>query len=332
MTSPKDWSNRLIIIFGILLFILPFLMDSRSLLIMLAKIFILAIFAMSYDILLGYTGIVSFGHAMFFGIGAYTTGIFMHRIEPTLFWFIASLLVGIILSSMISLVVGLLTLRLKSTYFAMLTLALANLFLVVAEKWRSLTMGNDGFTFRIPPFLQDRTNFYLLCLVLMLAVYFLLKHVTRSPVGSVLVAIRENEQRVESLGYNPLYYKVVATVLSGTIATISGALYGVSLRFVNTSVFALDTTLDALLMTIVGGVGTLVGPIIGAAFIEIAHQWLTSLADVHPIFERWIIFFGTVYILVVLFFPRGIVGFFREKVVFRKKKQAVTETQRKMVS
>lgn len=133
MNRPRDWSNRFIMLTGILLLFIPFLTDSGSLLIMLTKIFILAIFAMSYDILLGYTGIVSFGHAMFFGIGAYTTGIFLYRLEASLLWFCISLLIGIILSALISLLVGFLTLRLKSTYFAMLTLALANLFVVIAE-------------------------------------------------------------------------------------------------------------------------------------------------------------------------------------------------------
>lgn len=319
MKVRADWTNRIMLFAGGILLILPFMIESRSLLITLTQIFIFAIFAMSYDILLGYTGIVSFGHAMFFGIGAYTTGIFLQKLDSNLVSFSLSILVAITLSFIISLIVGLLTLRLKSTYYAMLTLALANLFLVVAEKWRSLTLGNDGFTFRVPELLQDRTNFYFICLFLMLAVFFLLKRFTHSPLGTVFVAIRENEQRADSFSLNPLYYKVIATVVSGVIATVSGSLYGISLRFVNTSVFSLNTTLDALLMTIVGGVGTLIGPIIGAGFIEFAHQWLTSLADVHPIFERWIIFFGTVYILVVIFFPQGIVGFFRQKFIFRRK-------------
>ena len=304
---------------GIVLLILPFVYESRSLIILLTQIFIFAIFAMSYDILLGFTGIVSFGHAMFFGFGAYATGIFLNRMEPTMGVLLLALFVGVIISLVVSIIIGFLTLRLRSHFYAMLTLGFASLFLVLAEKWRTLTFGNDGFTFKIPELLRDRVHFYLLCLILMLGIFFLLKRFTNSPMGRVLQAIRENEQRVSSLGFNPLYYKVIATVVAGVTATIAGSLYVMSLRFVNTSVFAIDVTLDALLMTIIGGVGTLVGPIIGAGIIEFAHDWLTTLAKTYPIFERWIIFFGILYILVVIFFPKGIVGTLQSKFTKAKK-------------
>ncbi len=303
--------NRSMFIYGIaILFLLmiPFVYDSRTLLILLTQVFIFAIFAMSYDLLLGYIGIVSFGHAMFFGIGAYTIGIFMKRFEPTMSYLFIALLVTILLTAIISFFIGLLTLRLKSHFYAMLTLAFSGLFLVLAEKWRTMTYGNDGFTFRVPDFLKDRTEFYLICLVLMVLVFLVLRRFIHSPLGRVILAIRENEQRTESLGYNVLHYKIIASVVSGVIAGISGMLYSISLRFVNTSVFSMDITLDALLMTIIGGVGTLVGAIIGSGLIEFAHHWLTEMAKIHWIFERWIIFFGIIYILAVMFFPQGIVG------------------------
>ncbi|WP_203362039.1 branched-chain amino acid ABC transporter permease [Bacillus sp. REN10] len=295
-------------IIGAFLLLLPFIYDSRSMLILCTQIFIFAIFAMSYDILLGYTGIVSFGHAMFFGIGAYTMGISMKQFEPTLIYFLLAILTTVFFTGLLSYVVGLLTLRLKSHFYAMLTLALSGLFLVLAEKWRTLTFGNDGFTFRVPDVVKDRTDFYLICLVTMILVFILLQRFTHSPLGKVWQAIRENEQRTESLGYEVIHYKIIASVVAGVIAGLAGSLYAVSLRFVNTSVFAMDVTLDALLITIIGGVGTLVGAIIGAGLIEFAHHWLTELAKVHWIFERWIIFFGIIYILAVMFFPQGIVG------------------------
>ena len=303
--------NRSMFIYGIVilfLLMIPFVYDSRTLLILLTQVFIFAIFAMSYDLLLGYTGIVSFGHAMFFGIGAYTIGIFMKRFEPTMSYLFIALLVTILLTAIISFFIGLLTLRLKSHFYAMLTLAFSGLFLVLAEKWRTMTYGNDGFTFRVPDFLKDRTEFYLICLVLMVLVFLVLRRFIHSPLGRVILAIRENEQRTESLGYNVLHYKIIASVVSGVIAGIAGMLYSISLRFVNTSVFSMDITLDALLMTIIGGVGTLVGAIIGSGLIEFAHHWLTEMAKTHWIFERWIIFFGIIYILAVMFFPQGIVG------------------------
>lgn len=312
-------SSLFLLICGGCLVILPFVYESRSLLILLTQVFIFAIFAMSYDLLLGYTGIVSFGHAMYFGIGAYAMGIMMKQFEPTIFYMLMAIVITILLSAAVSWVVGLLSLRLKSHFYAMLTLALAGLFLVAAEKWRTITYGNDGFTFRVPDLLKDRTDFYLICLVGMLLVFLLLKRFTNSPVGRVLQAIRENEKRTESLGFQVIHYKIIASIVSGIIAGISGCLYAVSLRFVNTSVFSMDVTLDALLMTIIGGVGTLIGAVIGAGLIEFAHHWLTELAKTHWIFERWIIFFGIIYILVVMFFPQGIIGTLRSLKVKRKK-------------
>ncbi|WP_147533160.1 branched-chain amino acid ABC transporter permease [Bacillus marasmi] len=329
-----QWMNNnrstfLLLMCGIVLLILPFVYESRSLLILLTQVFIFAIFAMSYDLLLGFTGIVSFGHAMYFGIGAYSFAIIMKQFEPTEVYMFLALAVTIVLSALVSWIVGMLSLRLKSHYYAMLTLALAGLFLVAAEKWRTLTYGNDGFTFRVPGLLKDRTDFYLICLIGMLVVFLLLKRFTNSPVGKVLQAIRENEKRTESLGFQVIHYKIIASVVSGILAGISGCLYAVSLRFVNTSVFALDITLDALLMTIIGGVGTLIGAIIGAGLIEFAHHWLTELAKTHWIFERWIIFFGIIYILVVMFFPLGIIGTLRS-LTFRRNKRPSQKSEQKL--
>ncbi|NLP50016.1 branched-chain amino acid ABC transporter permease [Bacillus sp. RO1] len=300
--------NSVYIIMFLMLLALPFVTDSRTLLIMFTQIFLFAIFAMSYDILLGYTGIVSFGHAMFFGIGAYSTGIMLKQYESTIPVLLLAILVGAVIAGVVSYIVGMLSLRLKSHFYAMLTLAFSGLFLVLAEKWRTLTYGNDGFTFSIPDLLRDRLNLYLLSLIMMVLIFLLLKRFTHSPLGRVLQAIRENEDRTESLGYHVLHYKVIASVVAGVFASFAGSLYVLTLRFVNTSVFAVDVTLDALLMTIIGGVGTLIGAIIGAGLIEFAHHWLTDLAKVHWIFERWIIFFGILYIVVVMFFPQGIVG------------------------
>ncbi|MGJ7919476.1 branched-chain amino acid ABC transporter permease [Neobacillus sp. LXY-4] len=324
-------SSLFLLICGIALLILPFIYESRSMLILLSQIFIFSIFAMSYDLLLGYTGIVSFGHAMYFGIGAYTVGILMKKFEPTVFYLVLAIVITMILSAVVSWIVGILSLRLKSHYYAMLTLALSGLFLVAAEKWRTLTFGNDGFTFRVPDLLKDRTDFYFLCLMGVLLVFSLLKRFTNSPVGRVLQAIRENEKRTESLGFHVIHYKIIASIVAGVIAGLSGILYAVSLRFVNTSVFAMDITLDALLMTIIGGVGTLIGAIIGAGLIEFAHHWLTELAKTHLIFERWIIFFGIIYILVVMFFPLGIVGTLRmRRIKFKSKRRTPLKQDQKV--
>ena len=275
-------NNVLLGIIVVALAIFPFISDSRTWTILLTQIFIFSILAMSYDILLGYTGIVSFGHAMFFGMGAYTTAVMLKNIEPTMGVFLLSIGAGMLIAGSISFFIGLLTLRLKTHFFAMFTLAVSGLFLVLAEKWRTVTQGNDGFTFKAPEFFQDRIMFYCVSLLCLVLVYFFLRRFVNSPFGRVLVAVRENEQRTLSLGFNTLHYKVIASVVAGVVASLAGSLYAVSLRFVNTSVLSLDITLDALLMTIIGGVGTLIGPILGAGVIELSQHYLSGLAERIP--------------------------------------------------
>ncbi|MEK3727117.1 branched-chain amino acid ABC transporter permease [Lysinibacillus sp. FSL W8-0953] len=332
----KKMSLRSIAFFLLLaiFIVLPFVNDSRTLLILLTQIFIFGILAMSYDILLGYTGIVSFGHAMFFGIGAYTTAVMLKQMDNTLFIFVLSIVIGMVIAGFVSFLVGLLTLRLKSHFFAMLTLAFSGLFLVVAEKWRSVTYGNDGFTFRAPDIFRDRMTFYFFVLASLVVIFLALHRFVNSPTGRLLIAVRENEQRTKSLGFNTLHYKVIASVVAGIVASFAGSLYAISLRFVNTSVMAMDITLDALLMTIIGGVGTLVGPLLGAAVIEYAQHALSGLARDYPIFERWIIFFGILYILAVIFFPKGIIGslrllFWKWRAKLKQRKKPVALPQEK---
>ena len=301
-------SNITYVMVLLIMIAIPLVLDSRTMTILLTQFCIFAILAMSYDLLLGYTGIISFGHAMFFGLGAYSTAIILSDYGPSIGMFALSIVVGIIISSIVSAICGALTLRLKSHFYAMFTLAISGLFLVVAEKWRTVTRGNDGFTFRAPEIFRERLYFYFLVLICLVVVFILLKRLVASPFGKVLVAIRENEQRTRSLGYKTLGYKIIASVIAGSVASLAGSLYVISLRFVNTSVLTMDITLDALMMTIIGGVGTLIGPIIGAGVIEFTQHYLSGLARDYPIFERWIIFFGILYILAVIFFPKGIVG------------------------
>lgn len=316
-TEKSTW---IYIAISLLLFIVPFIVTGRSMQFIIIQIFIFGIFAMSYDLLLGFTGIISFGHVMFLGIGAYSAAVTMDRLDSTLGSFFLGVLIAVILAAIVSFIVGILTLRLKSHFYAMLTLALAGLFLVAAEKWRSVTGGNDGFTFSLPEQIRDSQSLYMLSLISIILIFFGLRRLTKSPFGKVLMAIRENEQRTESLGYKVVHYKVIASIVSGVVASFAGVLYAISLRFVNTGVFATDLTIDVLLMTIIGGVGTLIGPIIGAGLVEVAHHWLSGLSDVHWIFERWIILYGTVYILVVIFFPKGIAGTIQSKSLNRAPK------------
>ncbi|PLR86361.1 branched-chain amino acid ABC transporter permease [Bacillus canaveralius] len=323
-----EFSKRIHLPWGIailfFLMLFPVVNDSRSMLILFTQIFIFAIFAMSFDILLGYTGIVSFGHCMFFGIGSYSIALMLDRYEATLINFFIAVCVAVVLAALVSYVIGMLSLRLKSHFYAMLTLAVSQLFLVLAEKWRTLTHGGDGFTFHVPDIFRDRFSFYYISLISLVVLFLLLRLFTTSSLGKVLKAISQNEQRAEALGYKILHYKVIASIVAGTVAAFSGALYVVTLRFVNTTVFSIETTLDALLMTMIGGLGTLAGAIAGAGVVEFIQHFLSELAGDYPIFERWSIFLGLLYIIVLLAFPSGLAGAV-QTLTNRKRKKAKEE-------
>lgn len=291
--------------------LMPLFIDKQSQLLIFTRIYILAVFAMSYDILLGYTGIISFGHVMFFGIGAYSISLMLKHQGESWLNIVIALIIAVIVAALVSFIVGVLSLRLKSTYYAMITLAFSELFLILSLKWRTLTSGEDGFNFSsyIPDFIKDRFNFYYISLIFLIGITLFLYQFVKSPIGKVLLAIRENEQRAETLGYPVLYYKLISSVVAGVVASLSGIMYALTYRYVGSaSVFGIEKTIDALLMTIIGGVGTLFGPIIGAGVINFAHELLSDMTDIHPIFERWLILFGALYVLIVMFFPRGIMG------------------------
>lgn len=292
----------------LLLLGLPLINPSLSTLNLLTQIFIMGIFAMSYDILLGYTGIVSFGHALFFGTGAYMTGLILSRTGPSLGYLLLAVLGTMTLVVMISLLIGYLSLRLKDVYYAMITLAFSELFFIIAEKWRSVTNGADGFSFRAPPILQDRVVYYYVTLCFLALIVLFLRRFINSPVGKVLQAIRENEKRAEFLGYDVLKFKLISTVVAGVVASFAGIAWALHQRFVSTGVMGVDKTIDALLMTTIGGTGTLYGALIGSGLTSVVKDWLSDLARIHPLFERWYILFGLLYILIVLFFPKGILG------------------------
>lgn len=310
LLTGSIWLPSLVVL---VLAVVPLLVSSRATLNLLTQVFILGIFAMSYDILLGYTGIVSFGHVLFFGTGAYMVGLILKNTGPSLGFLFLALLGTILVSLVISIVIGYLSLRVKDVYYAMITLAFAELFGIIAEKWRSVTNGSDGFSFRVPDFLTDRTVFYYTTLVFMVVVVFLVRRFINSPTGRVLQAIRENEKRAEFLGFDVVRFKLVSTLVAGVVASLAGIVWALQQRFVSTGVMGTDKTIDALLMTTIGGTGTLYGAFIGSGLTNLARDWLARLAQHYPIFERWYLIFGLLYILIVLFFPGGILGFFKGK-------------------
>jgi branched-chain amino acid transport system permease protein len=276
---------------------------------MLAQVFILAVYAVSYDLLMGYTGILSFGHAMFFGTGAYVTGILLTHAGWEL-WQVALAVVAVAVVQ--GLLIGVLSLRVRGVYLAMVTLAFAQMFFILAEAtdFREWTGAEDGLHgIPVPEWISptdERLRFYYFALAFAVVAYLIARRVVDSPVGHVMVAIRENEARAQMIGYNTFVYKLIAVTLSGLLASTAGLMNVLWNVNANPSMLSVNTTINALLMTIIGGVGTLIGPVLGAGVLQLLGYWLNDTFG-----PRWPLIFGVVYILIVLFFPYGLVGTWR---------------------
>ncbi|HRQ14464.1 MAG TPA: branched-chain amino acid ABC transporter permease [Promineifilum sp.] len=279
---------------------------------MIIQILIFAIFAMSYDLLLGYTGILSFGHAMFFGTGGYAIAILIGR---NFNWSFTMALAAVVIVALIqSIIFGVLSLRVKGVYLAMVTLAFAEMFFILAEAgdFRTFTGADDGLHgFPVPGYLSatdHRTRFYYLTLVFFVAAFLIIKRLVDSPTGKVMVATRENENRATMIGFNTFWYKLTAFVAAGVFAALAGALSASYKVSVTPSMLSLGTTIDALAMTIIGGLGTLVGPVLGAVIIQLLGYWLERWFG-----ASWTLIYGIIFMLIVIFLPFGIVGTLRAR-------------------
>jgi len=279
---------------------------------MVIQMLILGIFAMSYDLLLGYTGILSFGHAMFFGTGGYAIAILIGR---NFNWPFGLALIAVVVIALVqSLVFGVLALRVKGVYLAMVTLAFAEMFFILAEAgdFRAYTGADDGLHgFPVPAALSatdHRTRFYYLTLVFFVAVFLIVKRLVESPSGKVMIASRENENRATMIGFNTFWYKLMAFVAAGVFAALAGALSALYKVSVTPSMLSLGRTIDALAMTIIGGVGTLIGPILGASIIQLLGYWLERWFG-----ASWTLIYGIIFMLIVIFLPYGVVGTIRAR-------------------
>ncbi|OGR10929.1 MAG: hypothetical protein A2097_07860 [Desulfobacula sp. GWF2_41_7] len=291
----------------IILILLP-LFSSEYIKVVAMQIFIFGVFAISYDILLGYTGIASFGHAIFFGTGAYVSALMMLKAGFS-FW--ATIPFVVVSCAGIGLVIGLLTLRFATIYFTIVTLALGQFcyFLLTNALTYQYTGGDDGLH-GLPMVLQTKNQMYYLALAFLLAAFFIAKKIISSPLGKTLVAIRENEFRAKMIGYNVLNYRLIALVISGIMAGLAGSFNAAMLRSVFPGFMGASTTIDVILMTILGGMGSLLGPVAGAALVIICQQYLSSY------FEWWLLIFGVMFVLVVLFLPQGLIS-----IVYRFRKK-----------
>jgi branched-chain amino acid transport system permease protein len=279
---------------------------ARHQLSILTDLLIFGLLAMSLDLIIGYTGMVSFGHAAYFGLGAYGSALLLIHWAPPV---PVALLAGAVLAALIAAPVGWFSTRATGIYFAMLTLAFAQLLYTVAYKWRELTGGSDGIAgvpkttlFWGGPSLASPRSYYFLvaaCVVLSLVVC---RGLVRSPFGRALQAIRENEHRVTSLGRDPRPFKLVVFVIAAFFAGLAGALFAPFRGFASPEVMFWVLSGQALMMVITGGIGTLIGPVLGAMVFILIQEMLSTYT------EHWMIFAGLVFILIVIFLPGGLVG------------------------
>lgn len=309
-----------------------------------ARICVFIVLVASYDLLIGYTGIVSFAHTMFFGLGAYGTAIALKTMGPGFESILVGGGLGIVAALILALLIGLLSLRVKAIFFAMVTLAAASVMMVLASQLSDFTGGEDGITYSIPKLFSPATELitdsegkavrifdvplngkvalYYFVFLTALVLFLGMMRIVASPLGSVLKAIRENEMRAEAIGYRVVFYRTTIFCIAAGIAACAGILRAVWLKYTGPDVvLSFDIMIDILLMVVIGGMGTMLGAVIGVVLMTLAQYYLKDLmalgaeatANV-PVVpdllnpERWLLWLGLGFILLVYFFPTGIVG------------------------
>ena len=273
---------------------------------MLTEIIIFALYAVSYNLLLGYAGLLSFGHAAFFGLGAFTAAVAIINIPGLSLW--NTILIGVAAAIIAGFVLGGLLLRHKGSYFALLTLAFNALFYAVATKWHAVTGGDDGLSIYRPDLdlgfasigLGSLTHFYYLTLFIIGAAIVFCWYFTHTAMGRTVLLMRENEERMKFLGYNTNISRLILFTFTGAVAGLAGIFYTLHFQFVSISAVSIDMTTAVLLMTFVGGTKTFWGPILGAFVYIILQNYLSNITD------RWPLFMGLIFVLMVLFVPGGL--------------------------
>jgi branched-chain amino acid transport system permease protein len=316
----------------------PFLFPGSKALSVAAKMLVFILLVASYDLLLGYTGIVSFAHTMFFGIGAYGVAVASTRMGPGFGAVVAGLAGALLISLLLSFLIGLFSLRVKAIFYAMITLAVAAAFQTLASQLSDITGGEDGLSFKNPlvlspafePFenpvfgllLDGKVSSYYLLFVVVALLFLLLLRIVNSPFGRVLQAIRENDFRAEAIGYRTVVYRTLSNVLSALFATVAGVLLAIWLRYTGPdTTLSFEIMLDILLIVVIGGMGTMYGAVIGAVLFVLAQNYLQDLLKIGagalegvPVLsqlvspDRWLLWLGVLFVLSVYYFPTGVVG------------------------
>jgi branched-chain amino acid transport system permease protein len=281
---------------------------------LLTEILIWGLLAMSSDLLIGYTGMVSFGHSAFFGLGMYGAAGALLIVNPPNLWL--AILFGLAGAAGAALFVAYFSTRLRDIYFAITTLIFSQIFYVIIFTWTAVTGGENGLIFTRPhlsiPFLYNArftsTTMHWFVLATVAGSYLILRRVTQSPFGMVLQSIRENEPRTRAIGYRVEQFKMVAVMLSGLFAGLAGALYAIQNEFAAPDFVYFLTSGETVIYNVMGGIGTLVGPIVGAGFFHLMRELLSRLfGDQFP----YLIPLGVIFIAMIIFLPQGIMGFAR---------------------
>jgi branched-chain amino acid transport system permease protein len=278
----------------------------------LTEILIWGLLAMSSDILIGYTGMVSFGHSAFFGLGLYGAAAALLLFAPPNLWL--AIVFGLIGAAVVAAFVAYFSTRLRDIYFAITTLIFSQIFYVIIFTWTEVTGGENGLTFRRPalaipgifsvPFTTETLHWFVLAVVA--GSYLVLRRVMHSPFGMVLQSIRENEPRTRAIGYPVERYKIVSVMLSGLFAGLAGVLYALHNRFAAPDFVYFLVSGEAVIFNVMGGIGTLVGPIVGAAFFLLLRETFSRFLT-----EYYLIPVGIIFIAMVIFMPQGLLGFAR---------------------
>ena len=292
----------------VVLLLLPLVLSdySRAL---VSEIFIFAILAMSLDLLLGFTGLMSLGHAAFFGLGAYAVAVLGVQLGLNA-WL--GLLAGVALAGAGAALIGFFCVRTGGIPFLMLTLAFSQLVFSVALKWRDVTGGSDGLAIAERPSflgfdLSSSLAMYMMALAFFVLVYWGLRRLLNAPLGHAFIGVRENETRMQAIGYPTRIYKLLSFTIAGAIAGLAGGLYAIFNGFISSDALYWTASGDILIMTMLGGAGTLIGPALGAAVFLLMKNVVSSYS------EHWLAIIGTTFICCVMFFPGGLLGFLQRR-------------------
>ena len=314
MSSHPQKSTGFILGFLIVLLFLiavPFIMDLFYQT-FLTEVLVWVLFAISFDLIFGYTGLLSFGQALFFGLGAYCIAIPVSKLG----WGPGpAFILAIIVPMLFAWFVGYFSVKLSGIHFVIITLIFALIGSTIGETWTALTGGADGLTVPLNPleigplkidFLNIKTNYYLVLVVVALC-FLLLRRMVQSPLGKIFIAIRENEDRARLIGYNVQRYKLLAFVIAGGLSGVAGGLYGITLKYASANFLHWGVSGHAVVYTIVGGMGTLFGPVLGTGIIMSLEHYLVDYM------QGTDLVIGIVLVFMVLVAPKGLVGLMQRK-------------------